>query len=160
MPLRGCTPQWGATSHAVRTAAEQQAKLHSQHASGPFDPAPAADFWADAEEVTLTPGTMLYVPAGTWHRVECVEDSVSINVSLMGASWADVVADALRQRLLAARSARAPVCMESIADGRSQLGAILELAKQELATLTPSTLYAAQPRLWPACDPAALSHSP
>ena len=143
VPMRGCTPQWGSGSHAVRTAAEQQAKLHAQHTSGPFEPAPAASFWEDAEEVTLRPGSMLYVPAGMWHRVQCIDDSVSINVSLMGSSWADVVSDALRQRLLAASAARAPVCLDSISDGRDQLARILEVAQRELATLTPSILLPA-----------------
>ena len=27
------------------------------------------------------------VPAGMWHQVECVDDSISINVSLIGATW-------------------------------------------------------------------------
>ena len=82
--MRGCTPQWGRGSEAVRRAAEQQAKCHAQHASGAFETMPPDDFWRDAREVELRPGSMLYVPAGMWHRVECTEDSVSINVSLMG----------------------------------------------------------------------------
>ena len=114
VPVRGCTPQWGAASAAVRTAAEQQAKLHAQHASGgTFEAAPPDAFFADADEVVVRPGSVLYVPAGTWHRVECDEDSLSINVSLMGTTWADHVADALRQRLLTHAAARAPVCMAS-----------------------------------------------
>jgi hypothetical protein len=38
-------------------------------------------------------------------------DSVSINISLMGTCWADLIVDALRQRLLAHGDARAPLCM-------------------------------------------------
>lgn len=30
VPVRGCTPQWGHGTHAVRTAAEQQAKVHAR----------------------------------------------------------------------------------------------------------------------------------
>ena len=114
VPVRGCTPQWstaGSGAHAVRSAAEQQSKLHAQHAAGGdgFECAPAASFFEDAEEVTLQPGPVLYVPAGMWHRVQCDDDSISINVSLMGASWADLVADALRQRQWTVASARAPL---------------------------------------------------
>ena len=143
VPLRGCTPQWGRSSADVRGAAEQQAKVHTQHArdeGGAFDAAPPASFFNDATQVTLRPGSVLYVPAGMWHRVECDEDSVSINVSLMGALWADVVADALRQRLLCHAAARAPVCMRSVADGRRQLASVLALAQRELEALPPACL--------------------
>ena len=144
VPVRGCTPQWGRSSVDVRGAAEQQAKVHTQHArgdgGGAFDAAPPASFFDDATQVTLRPGSMLYVPAGMWHRVECDEESVSINVSLMGALWADVVADALRQRLLCHAAARAPVCMRSVADGRRQLASVLALAQRELESLPPACL--------------------
>ena len=142
VPLRGCTPQWGRSSAAVRDAAEQQAKLHAQHArDGGDGVVPPAGWWDDADVITVQPGSMLYVPAGMWHRVECTEDSVSINISLMGATWADLVSDALRQSLLRHAAARAPVCMTSIADGRRQLQAILSVASRELAGLsTPALL--------------------
>ena len=35
VPSRGCTPMWGRADHAVRSAAEQQAMLHAQHAQTP-----------------------------------------------------------------------------------------------------------------------------
>lgn len=68
VPTRGCTPQWNArsgTNHeVVRSAAEQQAKLHAQHANdgAPFNTHPPREFFHDAEEVTLKPGSVLYVP--------------------------------------------------------------------------------------------------
>ena len=78
-----------------------------------------------------------------WHRVECLEDSVSINISLMGASWADLVADAVRQRLLCHAAARAPICMRSLSDGRSQLDAILGVLRAEVDSLVPAVLLPA-----------------
>ena len=41
-----------------------------------------------------------------------------------GASWADFVADALRQRLLCHPVARAPVCMASLKEGRAHVGTV------------------------------------
>ena len=41
-----------------------------------------------------------------WHRVEATADSLSINISLMASSWADLAADAIRQRLRAHEAAR------------------------------------------------------
>jgi hypothetical protein len=83
--------------------------------------------------------------------VECTSDvSLSVNISLMAASWADLVADALRQRLLCHPPARAFGCMRSVADGRRQLSEILDVAQLELARLTPRDLLpdaAALPRV-------------
>lgn len=69
VPVRGCTPQWSARSDsgvsaAVLDAAEQQAKLHAQHArnTSAFDTRPPRSFFEDAELVTLKPGSVLYVP--------------------------------------------------------------------------------------------------
>ena len=39
--------------------------------------------------VTLRPGDVLYFPSGMWHTVETVEDGVSLNVSLMGTTYAE-----------------------------------------------------------------------
>jgi hypothetical protein len=51
------------------------------------------------EDVLLTEGSILYHPPGIWHQVECTEDSVSINISLVGATYADVLADGVRHLL-------------------------------------------------------------
>ena len=156
VPLRGCTPQWGTSGAAVASAAEQQAKLHAQH----HNKAPLGGSSSSVDgglsevddgcfEVILEPGSVLYVPAGYWHKVECLEeDSLSINVSLMGSTWADLIADSLRQRLLCHSEARSPICMKSIANGRAQLGNLLELAATELLQL--SVFYCRRPCL-PGC---------
>jgi len=140
VPVRGCTPQWGRSSEAVRNAAEQQAKCHAQHAEGDFDPSPDEAFWQDAHEVVMEPGSFMYFPAGMWHQVECEEDSISINVSIMGQTWADLIAEAVRQRLLAHPESRAPICMGSITHGREQARCLLRLARRELAALTAPDL--------------------
>ena len=141
VPLRGCTPQWGTSDPVLASAAEQQAKLHAQHSSDRgFHHAPPADFFSDATEVSVEAGDVLYVPAGTWHRVKCEEDSLSINISLMGLTWADLFMDALKQRVLTHASARAPVCMRSIAHGRRQLNELLQKVEQELVRLQPADI--------------------
>jgi len=146
-PVRGCTPMWRQADATVRDAAEAQAKCHAQHASGPFDAAPPAEqFEGGWEEVILRPGSMLYVPAGTWHRVECEEDSLSINVSLMGLSWADVVGGAITQRLKAHAAARRAICFHSVRDGRAQLEETLAILRAEAAAMAPHDLL-------PACMP-------
>ena len=50
--------------------------------------------------IVLRPGSVLYHPAGVWHRVECTEDSLAINISLVHTrTFADVACDGLRQLL-------------------------------------------------------------
>lgn len=51
------------------------------------------------EQVVLNEGDILYHPAGIWHQVECTTDSVSINVSLIASTYADVFTDALKTML-------------------------------------------------------------
>ena len=133
---------WGSASNELASAAEQQAKLHAQHAASGdgFDAAPPESFFEDARRVTLRPGSVLYHPAGTWHRVQALDDSLSINISLMASNLADLIADALRQRLLCHADARAPLCISSIADGRRQLERVLATLPGIVNQLTPEQI--------------------
>lgn len=78
--------------------------------------------------------------------MECEEDSLSVNVSLIGLCWADVLGDALKQRLRCHPAGRAPLCLHSLAQGRSQLADALALLAKEAAALRPVDLL-------PACMP-------
>lgn len=112
-PLRGSTPHY---AHAGNV--EQQIKLHRQQDSSfAFDPPhPTYDEVRRAPhrcrchmaggmhdmpraQVVLEPGSLMYFPAGCWHRVICEEDSLSVNISLVGTCWADIVTSAYRQLL-------------------------------------------------------------
>lgn len=50
-------------------------------------------------EVVLEPGDTFYFPAGMWHCVEALDDSLSVNISLVTTSWAEVGGDAVRHLL-------------------------------------------------------------
>lgn len=54
----------------------------------------------NTDYVILEPGDVLYHPAGIWHKVECIEDSIAINISLIGASYAEVFCSGLQQLLM------------------------------------------------------------
>jgi hypothetical protein len=56
--------------------------------------------------VVLRPGAVLYVPRGTWHRVETVRDALSATVILSPLVWAEALADGLRRRMLQHVAAR------------------------------------------------------
>eukprot|EP01040_Poterioochromonas_malhamensis_P001531 gene1531-1621_t len=50
--------------------------------------------------VILDEGDIMYHPAGIWHQVECIEDSISMNISLTSVSYADIFCNHLQQLLL------------------------------------------------------------
>lgn len=104
---RGITPHFKVSSDVI----EQQVKL--QRIRDPdfeFRPAWAVEralgLQQDPEEcvVDLSPGDVLYFPAGMWHMVEALpcadgHTSLSVNFSLVSPSWADTASSAVRHML-------------------------------------------------------------
>lgn len=102
--VRALTPHYRSRSNY-----EQQMKLHLISDPSNEEFKPPDDFFKDAEEIILSPGSVLYHPAGIWHHVECTSDNtVSINVSLTCATWADFISDGLRQLFWSSPVLRAP----------------------------------------------------
>ncbi len=56
-------------------------------------------FPENATEYTLEPGSMLFVPRGSWHMTEAVTDAISLNFTFTAPSWIDLLTTALRGRL-------------------------------------------------------------
>jgi 50S ribosomal protein L16 3-hydroxylase len=54
----------------------------------------------DAERVTVTPGSILYVPRGYWHEVEAAADSISLLLAFPVYTWLDLMLPSLRTMLL------------------------------------------------------------
>ena len=54
----------------------------------------------DSTTVILNEGDIMYHPAGIWHSVESVTDSISINFSMRQVRGADFIVNALRMQLL------------------------------------------------------------
>jgi 50S ribosomal protein L16 3-hydroxylase len=67
------------------------------------------------EEFVLKPGSMLFVPRGTWHSTEAEGDALALNFTFNQPCWADLLTAALRSRLLLSPEWRA------LADGVSSL---------------------------------------
>ncbi len=87
-------PYDAAAVTAAATAASSSSSAPLALASPLFDLSNPG--WA---EVVLQPGDCLYFPAGAWHEVTALDDSLSVNISLVGATWADVASNATRQLL-------------------------------------------------------------
>ena len=58
--------------------------------------------WRNAkfDEVDVGPGSVLYMPRGTWHQTEVSEDSIAVSIGLTPPSAAEVVLEQLRLTLL------------------------------------------------------------
>jgi len=67
--------------------------------------------WEDAEfrTVEMTPGTVLYMPRGTWHRTEAEGDSIAVSIGMEPPSAAECVLEQLRLLLLQAPEWRQPL---------------------------------------------------
>jgi 50S ribosomal protein L16 3-hydroxylase len=53
----------------------------------------------DGTEFTLRPGSVLFVPRGSWHMTEAISDAVSLNFTFTAPCWIDILMTALRGRL-------------------------------------------------------------
>jgi hypothetical protein len=105
-PLRGCTPHFGsAQGNDVIETQFKASRLCSKDVltqtdyDASFSTKPKEKEEGEEHVVVLYPGDVLYHPAGVFHRVECLEDSVAINVSLYASSSAEIVCSAIQQVL-------------------------------------------------------------
>ncbi|KAF4704828.1 hypothetical protein FOZ62_006001, partial [Perkinsus olseni] len=94
-PIRGRSPHFATSSNH-----EQQLKsARMQHSEAQYRP--PDEYFADAEEIILSPGDVLFHPAGVWHKVESLDDeNIAINISIIPLRWADIIAGAVKQLLL------------------------------------------------------------
>lgn len=53
----------------------------------------------DAEELTLEPGSVLFLPRGWWHETEAGGASISVSITLAPPDWAQVITAAMIERL-------------------------------------------------------------
>jgi 50S ribosomal protein L16 3-hydroxylase len=51
-------------------------------------------------QVTLRPGSVLFLPRGTWMEVETLEDSIAVGLEFPTLNWIDVLTGCLRARLV------------------------------------------------------------
>ncbi len=67
--------------------------------------------WENSEfqTVEMTPGTVLYMPRGTWHRTEAQGDSIAVSIGMEAPSAAECVLEQLRLLLLQDPAWRKPL---------------------------------------------------
>jgi hypothetical protein len=94
---------------------------------------------ADAEQIDLKPGSVLFVPRGYWHSTEADEDTLALNFTFGQPTWADVVLGALREKLLKDRTWR------KLATGGAPSPALLASLRREVGALDEQPLYVLVP---------------
>ena len=58
-----------------------------------------SQFPEKSTEFELTPGSVLFLPRGAWHKTEALDDAVSLNFTFSAPTWIDLLQTALRSRL-------------------------------------------------------------
>jgi len=107
--------------------------------------------WENVEfqTVEMTPGTVLYMPRGTWHRTEAAGDSIAVSIGMEPPSAAECVLEQLRLLLLQDPAWRKP--LYGAWGTGSMRNAALDRATELLAELpglasTLDTEYLAAPK--------------
>jgi len=108
-PIRGMTPHYRTPQDVIENQLKA-ARLSNPHIQ--FEMKQENGFGHEVE-VILRPGDVLYFPAGMWHKVETLEYGVSINISLMGINYANLVCTALEHILVKRDDWRETVCSSS-----------------------------------------------
>lgn len=62
----------------------------------------------DHETVVLKPGSVMFLPRGTWHTSYTLEESLALTLTFPSIIWADLVLNSLRTRLIAKELWRHP----------------------------------------------------
>lgn len=99
-------------------------------------PVPTAEQFKQAKTITLRPGSVLYVPAGVWHRVHAVVDalhahSLSICLSFPLQRQGDLLSGALLTALASIPEMRLPMSAS-----RDAMDALLAKVKDVVSSLT------------------------
>ena len=104
-PLRATTPHYCRDA----TVIENQLKVGRLCMAGEDTAANKGNYgfeyndnnaYGPEETITLHPGDVLYFPSGMWHTVKTIEPGVSLNVSLMGTTYATLACEALQHILV------------------------------------------------------------
>jgi hypothetical protein len=106
-PLRGTTPHYARDASVVENQLKVArlsclgSKIDDDSNGASFHGRYGFDYddnnaYGPEQTITLHTGDVLYFPAGMWHKVETVEPGISLNVSLMGTTYAKLVCEALQ----------------------------------------------------------------
>lgn len=107
-PLRGTTPHYRSADDVIENQIKAARLSNPDFQFGKQDL--ESNAFGEEIEIIMDAGDVLYFPAGMWHKVETEEYGVSINVSLMGSTYASLVCKTLEHVLLQKEDWREVIC--------------------------------------------------
>lgn len=105
---------------------------------------------SEMKTFTLRPGSVMYIPAGMWHMVTCDSESLSLNLSIDGNRWADLLMSKLSSIVYSLPLARKRYEAHDIAQSRSIMGTLLKQVSTSIDELRDGEL--ASPASLEACN--------
>ncbi len=107
-PIRGTTPHYRSSSDVIENQIKAARLSNPNYQFGKQDL--DSNAFGNEVEIVMDAGDVLYFPAGMWHKVETLEEGVSINISLMGTTYASLFCKTLEHLLLEKDEWREVVC--------------------------------------------------
>ena len=107
-PTRGTTPHYRSSSDVIENQIKAARLSNPEYQFGKQDL--DSNAFGDEIDVVMNAGDVLYFPAGMWHKVETLEEGVSINISLMGTTYASLLCRTLEHLLLEKEEWREVIC--------------------------------------------------
>ena len=102
---------------------------------------------AGSDEFILKPGSLLFVPRGSWHTTESKSDALSLNFTFSAPTWIDIFSAALRRRLAQSSQWRETADgffdEEGFSIAASKFDGLLAELKHEMPTWQAARLLAA-----------------
>lgn len=106
--MRGTTPHYRSSPDVIENQIKAARLSNPDYQFGMQELETNA--FGDEVEIVMGAGDILYFPAGMWHKVETLDEGVSINISLMGTTYASLLCRTLEQILLEKEEWREIIC--------------------------------------------------
>ncbi len=107
-PIRGTTPHYKSSDDVIENQIKVARLSNPDYQFGKQDL--ESNAFGNEVKIIMNAGDILYFPAGMWHKVETLEYGVSINISLMGSTYASLVCKTLEHMLLQKEEWREVIC--------------------------------------------------
>jgi hypothetical protein len=108
--MRGTTPHYRSSADVIENQIKAARLSNPDYQFGKQDL--DSNAFGDEIDIIMDSGDVLYFPAGMWHRVETLEEGVSINMSLMGTTYASLFCRTLEHLLLEKEDWREVICSD------------------------------------------------
>jgi len=122
-PIRGTTPHYQSGADVIENQIKAARLSNPDFLFGKQDL--DSNAFGEEAEIIMEPGDVLYFPAGMWHKVETLEYGISINISLMGSTYAKLICTSLEHILVQKEEWREVICGGSAGCVRGEASGVI-----------------------------------